>query len=326
MYYVYRITNIICNKHYYGVRKSINPNDDLGIIYFSSSSDIDFIKDQKLNPSHYKYKVILSGLDKNKAYKLEYKLHNKFEVGINQSFYNKAKATSSAFNCARLGTVPVKNNKTGETSSVSREEFESNEDLVHVTKGTAVAINIETGETRRVSPEEFAAGNYRYVNTGKIQSDESNKKRSDTIKSLRDVPWRNPKPKKHKKILDVYAVADKIYDVWVDREYPGIHKLRKFTGVHIPETILYNFREGWIPIEDNIWVSDFENYVSDCEVGNNYYTNTNYIIIQYDMQDNIIQQYDSQAVAARETGADVSACVTGKQLSSKGFKFCKILS
>ena len=35
-HYVYRITNIVENKHYYGSRTSkINPYDDLGKKYFS---------------------------------------------------------------------------------------------------------------------------------------------------------------------------------------------------------------------------------------------------------------------------------------------------
>ena len=49
-HYVYRITNKVCRKHYYGVRSSNNhPKQDIGIQYFSSSYDKDFIKDQKEN-------------------------------------------------------------------------------------------------------------------------------------------------------------------------------------------------------------------------------------------------------------------------------------
>ena len=44
-YYVYRITNKLLNKHYYGSRGSkIEPKLDLGIKYFSSSTDKNFIK------------------------------------------------------------------------------------------------------------------------------------------------------------------------------------------------------------------------------------------------------------------------------------------
>jgi hypothetical protein len=39
-HYVYRITNIITNKHYYGKRSSmVGPFEDLGTTYFSSSKE-----------------------------------------------------------------------------------------------------------------------------------------------------------------------------------------------------------------------------------------------------------------------------------------------
>jgi len=57
-HYVYRITNILTNKHYYGSRScNILPKNDLGFKYFSSSKDNDFIIDQKINPQNYKYKI-----------------------------------------------------------------------------------------------------------------------------------------------------------------------------------------------------------------------------------------------------------------------------
>lgn len=97
-HYVYRITNTKINKHYYGSRTSqIEPIKDIGHKYFSSSRDKEFIKDQKNNPQDYKY-IIISIFDLRKdALELEIKLHAKFNVGINENFYNRAKATSSKF-------------------------------------------------------------------------------------------------------------------------------------------------------------------------------------------------------------------------------------
>lgn len=98
IYYVYRITNIILNKHYYGKRKcNIDPKLDLGIRYFSSSRDKTFIEDQKLNPQNYKYKIIKQFISKDSATLLEIKLHDKFDVAKNPNFYNKSKQTSSKF-------------------------------------------------------------------------------------------------------------------------------------------------------------------------------------------------------------------------------------
>jgi hypothetical protein len=97
-HYVYRITNIILNKHYYGKRSTDTiPQNDLGIKYFSSSGDKDFIKDQTDNPQNYKYKIIYIFDNSKSALLMEIKLHNKFDVGFNESFYNKAKQTSIGF-------------------------------------------------------------------------------------------------------------------------------------------------------------------------------------------------------------------------------------
>lgn len=100
-HYVYRITNVIENKHYYGSRKSkILPKEDLGIKYFSSSSDKEFIKDQKDNPQNYVYKVISVYLTPEQAISKEIRLHNKLDVGTNSCFYNRAKQTSTKFSVA----------------------------------------------------------------------------------------------------------------------------------------------------------------------------------------------------------------------------------
>jgi len=95
---VYRITNIVENKHYYGKRSSkCDPREDLGKKYFSSSTDKQFIQDQKLNSNHYKYKVIYIFPSSKLAISREVKLHLKFNVKNHSSFYNKANQTSDGF-------------------------------------------------------------------------------------------------------------------------------------------------------------------------------------------------------------------------------------
>ena len=96
-YYVYRITNILIKKHYYGFRScNVEPKLDIGYVYFSSSTDKEFIKDQKLNRCNYKYKVISIFNNRIDALKLEIYLHKKFNVRDNDSFYNKANQTSTS--------------------------------------------------------------------------------------------------------------------------------------------------------------------------------------------------------------------------------------
>jgi hypothetical protein len=101
IYYIYRITNKIENKHYYGFRKTkFKPVDDLGIRYFSSSRNKEFISDQKQNPQHYRYKIIKTYKTRNDALRHEILLHEKFDVAANHSFYNIAKQTSTSFSTA----------------------------------------------------------------------------------------------------------------------------------------------------------------------------------------------------------------------------------
>jgi len=111
-HYVYRITNTIQHKHYYGSRttskvKEITPSDDLGCIYFSSSSDKSFIQDQKDNPLYYKYKIIKIFNTKVEAVNFEIVLHNRFNVAVNNKFYNKAKQTSTKFNTTGISSKNV---------------------------------------------------------------------------------------------------------------------------------------------------------------------------------------------------------------------------
>lgn len=97
-YYVYRISNIKIKKYYYGYRSTVvPPYEDIGIKYFSSSTDKEFIKDQKENPTDYKYKVVQIFNTSKQALNLEIKLHNKFKVGANERFYNKVQQTNLGF-------------------------------------------------------------------------------------------------------------------------------------------------------------------------------------------------------------------------------------
>lgn len=97
IFYTYRITNIVENKHYYGFRGTLlNPEDDIGVVYFSSSSNKNFIKEQKEYPERYKYKIIIKTRIKSIAQRFEIKLHKYFKVGTNDNFYNRATQTHTA--------------------------------------------------------------------------------------------------------------------------------------------------------------------------------------------------------------------------------------
>lgn len=116
-HYVYRITNLVENKHYYGKRScDIHPREDLGKKYFSSSTDKEFIKEQKEFPDRFKYKVIKLFTSTKEAVGFEIRLHEKFDVGKNPKFYNRCIQRSEGF--STIGMINVKD-KNGNTFSTS---------------------------------------------------------------------------------------------------------------------------------------------------------------------------------------------------------------
>jgi len=194
-HYTYRITNIKLNKHYYGTRTSKNktPEEDLGKYYFSSSSDKEFIKDQKENPQDYKYKVIKKFHTRKEAIELEIKLHNKFNVGLNESFYNRSKQTSTGWDTT--GVKLSEETKLKISMSTKNKEFslEHRKNLSNSRKGF-----IYSEETKKKMSESSLGNQNRKgfktsnetknklskLNKGKILSDETKKKMSDSKRGL----------------------------------------------------------------------------------------------------------------------------------------------
>lgn len=175
-HYVYRITNTVEQKHYYGARSSnIHPTQDIGIKYFSSSSDKEFIAEQKLNPDNFKYKVIKIFETREEAIAMEIKLHAKFNVGVNESFYNKANQTNTGFDNTDKHLSGVKNKGyiitkdiEGKTYRVSvHDERYLSGELVSVSKNTTM-LKDEAGNTYRVSvhDERYLSGELVGVTTG----------------------------------------------------------------------------------------------------------------------------------------------------------------
>ncbi len=95
---VYKINNLINEKMYIGKHSSKTPSiENIGITYFSSSADKDFIKDQKKNPLNYSYDILGIFTSSNLAIKFEIWCHNHYDVGANSLYYNRAKQTSIGF-------------------------------------------------------------------------------------------------------------------------------------------------------------------------------------------------------------------------------------
>lgn len=191
-HYVYRITNLVLKKHYYGCRScKVTPKNDLGQVYFSSSKDKDFIAHQKQRRYDFRYKVIHIFDNRKDAIRFEIKLHNKFNVSCNANFYNRAKQTSTKFdttgtasknkgisfymirddtgNCQRLTKEEYEaKNLNGITKGKCRvmkdgtnilidshEYFSNKQDYNHHLNKKVLAINLDTGQTSIVTKEVF---------------------------------------------------------------------------------------------------------------------------------------------------------------------------
>lgn len=158
-HYVYRITNTKLNKHYYGVRSSIvEPTKDLGIRYFSRSLDTQFREDQKNNPHDYKYVIVSEFDSREAAIELEIKLHAKFDVGKNDSFYNRSRQTVIGFD--NTGTKFSEEVKAKLRCSAAKIKHTKKyiEDKSNASKGRVHYHNPITNEHRMFHPHEVLPG------------------------------------------------------------------------------------------------------------------------------------------------------------------------
>ena len=193
-HYVYRISNLTENKHYYGSRScSCHPSEDLGIRYFSSSSNKQFILDQKANRSNYRYKIVRICASRENALALEMKFHQRLNVDQNPAFYNQAKLTSTRFSskgyltvrdfCGNCFNVPVEDLriKSGELTSVNSGKIRSAETRRKMSKARmGKPGKPHSDESRRKISE---------AGVGRTHSDESRRKISEAKKGKTRKPF-----------------------------------------------------------------------------------------------------------------------------------------
>jgi len=92
-YYTYKVIDNSNSKKYIGKRQSkLEPLDDLGKKYFTSSSDKDFKSRFKQNPSKFELKILNVFENAEDATSDEIKWHKRYKVSSNQDFYNKSEA------------------------------------------------------------------------------------------------------------------------------------------------------------------------------------------------------------------------------------------
>lgn len=186
-HYVYRITNKELHKHYYGVRTStLSPKDDLGVKYFSSSCDKEFIKEQKEFRNRFRYKIIFVFPTREECINIEIKLHSKFNVSSNPNFYNKAKQLSTGFDCAGVSLAKAHKEKIGlkHAGKVLSKETRKLISINHADvsgelnpmygkpsamRGKVSVVNLETGVRQVLSSEEYRQNKFKYQLTSQLK-------------------------------------------------------------------------------------------------------------------------------------------------------------
>ncbi len=171
-HYTYNITNILIAKAYLGVRScNIDPTDDLGVKYFSSSSDKDFLQEQKEYPERFLYNIIEEFNTREEALEKEIELHTIFDVGNSKDFYNKSLQTSTGFVSDNVGMLVAFNIKEDTWGSWPKEDFHLNrKNYVLASDGMVTAFNIKEDKMGSWPKEDFDKDrdNYIFASDGKI--------------------------------------------------------------------------------------------------------------------------------------------------------------
>jgi len=96
--FVYLIYNKVTKKMYIGTKSSNDePKDVIGVTYFSSSCDDEFMNEQKEHPENFKYRVLKNFDKREDAINLEIFLHKKYKVAGSERFYNLSNQTSEGW-------------------------------------------------------------------------------------------------------------------------------------------------------------------------------------------------------------------------------------
>lgn len=153
-HYTYRITNTNERMYYYGVRScSSLPKKDIGIKYFSCSTDLNFIQDQKDNPQYYKYKIIKIFDTRIEAEMHEILLHKKFNVMFNGKFYNKWNSNSSWSTAGLTGVTEI---SSGNRLMITVEEYKNNKQLyISHSYNKVTTLDLRDNTNKNISKEEF---------------------------------------------------------------------------------------------------------------------------------------------------------------------------
>lgn len=188
-HYTYMITELNTGRMYIGVRSTSNkPEYDLGVEYFSSSLNSEFIFEQKHNPANYKYEILNVFDTRLEAVNHEIELHDIYDVGYSDEFINFSNSKSTNFDMH--GKVVVRD-ENGDTMVVKTDDLRYlSGELQHHSKGH---VDRELVSKNMKSTWE---DNYDYMKE-KIHNEESN-----ALRGQAQSEWIKSNPEAHKERMD----------------------------------------------------------------------------------------------------------------------------
>ena len=183
IYYVYRVTNLITEKYYYGTRiqKENNILDDFWS-YCTSSCEKENIK---LNKHEYKVKIVKKFDNYNDCILYESFLHQLFYVNKNHKFFNKAAQSPFSFlpdrsgmiNCLTIDNIPC---------YISSDEYQNNRDKYKsYSSGKATCYDNKNQKYVQIPSEEY------YSNLDQYSSMMQKNKFSDKSKEKMRISAKN---------------------------------------------------------------------------------------------------------------------------------------
>lgn len=180
--YTYLITNIENGRKYIGVHSCNRAEEAVGIKYFSTSTDKDFIKEQKKHPERFEYEILQMFNTREEAEKDEEKRHKEIDVAKNEEYYNLCNAPMGF---SGYGRVTVKD-KDGKTFSVSKDDprWISGE-LVSVNKGM-VTVRDKNGNRFSVQKDDprYLSGEWVHNSKGFKHDEETYRKIGELKKDI----------------------------------------------------------------------------------------------------------------------------------------------
>lgn len=271
--YVYKITNLINQKCYIGVRSSnCKPEEDTK--YWSSSK---YVKEAITNYGKENFKKEILSIWKTRVEALneEIRLHNKHDVGINTKFYNKSKQTATGWDTTGNKDVANKISKKLKGRKIPQKQIEkmleTRKGFRHSEKSKKLMSQKHKGKkvsdkTRRKLSESHKGFKMKEETKEKLRAINKGKKMSaEAIEKTRQAHLGSKRTKESCKRMSQAAIKSfnrlthntskhiKIFDSEGNEKFDCYGNfLKTINDNNLPEQLVWSYRNGGKKIFVNI--------------------------------------------------------------------------